>query len=94
VISSPDAAGRSSTTASAGSPALSRARDILARYPIIDGHNDLPFAMRLLNDYDLDGYPIDVEQGRTYTDLVRLRAGGVGGQFWSVYVPCNASRSG
>jgi membrane dipeptidase len=67
-----------------------RAREILARYPILDGHNDLPFAMRLLNDYDLDGYPIDVEQTRTRTDLVRLRTGGVGGQFWSVYVPCNA----
>ncbi len=63
---------------------------MLARFPIIDGHNDLPFAMRLLNDYDLDGYPVDVEQTRTYTDLVRLRAGGVGGQFWSVYVPCSA----
>jgi membrane dipeptidase len=71
-------------------PAVSRARDILARYPILDGHNDLPYAMRLLNNYDLDGYPIDVEQTRTYTDLVRLRAGGVGGQFWSVYVPCSA----
>jgi len=66
------------------------AQDVLARYPIIDGHNDLPFAMRLLNNYDLDGYPIDIEQTQTYTDLVRLRAGGVGGQFWSVYVPCKA----
>lgn len=70
--------------------ALTRARDLLARYPILDGHNDLPFALRLLNDYDLDDYPVDVEQTRTYTDLVRLRAGGVGGQFWSVYVPCAA----
>jgi membrane dipeptidase len=76
--------------APADDTAVSRARDVLTRYPIIDGHNDLPFAMRLLNDYDLDGYPIDVEQSRTFTDLVRLRAGGVGGQFWSVYVPCNA----
>jgi membrane dipeptidase len=88
MTSSPDAAGR--PPAAADEPAVSRARDVLARYPIIDGHNDLPFALRLLNDYDLDGYPIDVEQTRTYTDLVRLHAGGVGGQFWSVYVPCSA----
>jgi len=65
-------------------------RDLLARYPILDGHNDLPIALRELNGYDLDGYPIDVEQSETCTDLVRLRAGGVGGQFWSVYVPCGA----
>jgi len=76
--------------ASADNPAASRARDVLARYPILDGHNDLPFALRELNNYDLDAYPLDVEQTRTFTDLVRLRAGGVGGQFWSVYVPCGA----
>ena len=71
-------------------PAVSRAREVLARYPILDGHNDLPIALRELNNYDLDAYPIDVEQAQTFTDLVRLRAGGVGGQFWSVYVPCSA----
>ncbi|MDQ2797629.1 MAG: dipeptidase, partial [Actinomycetota bacterium] len=61
----------------------------LERHPIIDGHNDLAWAMRGLNSYDLDAYPLDVEQGATNTDLVRLRAGGVGGQFWSVYVPAH-----
>ena len=54
---------------------------------IIDGHNDLAWAMRQLNGYDLDAYPLDVRQDRTRTDLVRLAEGGVGGQFWSVYVP-------
>ncbi|GAB2481738.1 dipeptidase [Jatrophihabitans fulvus] len=53
---------------------------------VVDGHNDLPWAMRLLNDYDLDAYPVDVEQDATHTDLVRLRRGGVAAQFWSVYV--------
>jgi len=51
---------------------------------LIDGHNDLPWQLRELGD-DLDlraGTP-----GVTHTDLPRLRAGGVGGQFWSVYVP-------
>lgn len=61
--------------------------DILGRHPIIDGHNDLAWAMRELNGYDLAGYRLDERQQRTRTDLVRLAEGGVGGQFWSVYVP-------
>lgn len=65
----------------------------LERHPIIDGHNDLAWAMRGLNSYDLDAYPLDVEQSATNTDLVRLRAGGVGGQFWSVYVPAHLGAS-
>jgi membrane dipeptidase len=66
---------------------LSRAREILDRHPILDGHNDLAWAMRQHVDYDLEAYPLDVEQSATQTDLLRLRRGGVGGQFWSVYVP-------
>ncbi|WP_375480749.1 dipeptidase [uncultured Jatrophihabitans sp.] len=68
-----------------------RAHEALARSPIVDGHNDLAWAMRDLVGYDLDAYPLDVEQDRTHTDLVRLRAGGVGGQFWSVFVPAQLS---
>jgi membrane dipeptidase len=63
------------------------ARGVLARYPILDGHNDLAYAMRELTGYDLSEYPLDQRQERTRTDLVRLAEGGVGGQFWSVYVP-------
>jgi membrane dipeptidase len=64
-----------------------RARKVLDRYPIVDGHNDLAWAMHEQFGYDFDAHPIDVAQTSTQTDLVRLRAGGVGGQFWSVYVP-------
>ncbi len=63
--------------------------ELLARHPILDGHNDLAFAMRDLVGYDMAAYPLDVAQTKTQTDLVRLRAGGVGGQFWSVFVPSN-----
>ena len=66
---------------------LDAARELLARHPIIDGHNDLPWAMRQLNNYDIVGYPLDVRQSKTRTDLIRLAEGGVGGQFWSVFVP-------
>jgi membrane dipeptidase len=62
-------------------------REILARHPIIDGHNDLAWAMHQHFDYDLDAHPVDVRSAVTQTDLIRLREGGVGGQFWSVYVP-------
>src|SRR3954449_923681 len=68
---------------------LDRARDVLSRHPVLDGHNDLPWAMRNHVAYDLDAYPLDVEQTSTQTDLVRLRRGGVGAQFWSVYVPAS-----
>lgn len=66
---------------------LAAAQDLLARHPIIDGHNDLPFELRQLVNYDLDAYDIGKRQSRTHTDLVRLAEGGVGGQFWSVFVP-------
>jgi membrane dipeptidase len=64
-----------------------RARAALAAYPIVDGHNDLAFALREMIDYDLDRYDISARQTMTQTDLVRLAEGGVGGQFWSVYAP-------
>jgi membrane dipeptidase len=66
---------------------LDLARAVLAEHPIVDGHNDLPWAMRELNGYDTAAYPLNHRQDRTRTDLVRLRDGGVGAQFWSVFVP-------
>ena len=54
---------------------------------VVDGHNDLPWAMREVN-YDFSAVDIAVPQPQLHTDLPRLRAGGVGAQFWSVFVPC------
>ena len=66
---------------------LARARDLLAAHPVVDGHNDLPWALRSQVAYDLDRFDLATDQsGRTHTDIPRLRAGGVGAQFWSVYV--------
>jgi membrane dipeptidase len=56
---------------------------------IWDGHNDFAWEMRRLAGYDLDRYPFDQPIPELHTDLPRLRAGGVGAQFWSVYVPCS-----
>lgn len=54
---------------------------------VIDGHNDLAWAMRDLAGYDLDAVDLARAEPRLQTDLPRLRAGGVTGQFWSVFVP-------
>lgn len=70
-----------------------RARTLLGATPLVDGHNDLPWALRMLPGVDSsrsDGSGVDLTQPQPslHTDLGRLRAGGVGMQFWSVYVPC------
>ena len=61
---------------------------------MLDGHNDLPWEIRKYpaSPGDLDAYDLRrraPEPG--VTDIPRLRAGGVGGQFWSVYVPGEGS---
>jgi membrane dipeptidase len=60
---------------------------LLARHPVIDGHNDLLWEARTQVGYDFDRLDIAAGGTPTHTDLPRLAAGGVGGQFWSVYVP-------
>ena len=71
-----------------------RVRSILAKTPLIDGHNDLPGQYRTQVSGHLDEMPFasDLTQREkpTHTDLPRLREGGVGGQFWSVYIPIKA----
>ena len=69
-------------------PALEHAKQLLHSTLLIDGHNDLPWAVRTdkqaagrVEAYDLRG------KVAGQTDIARLRQGGVGGQFWSVYIP-------
>ena len=62
--------------------------DLLAEHPVMDGHNDLLWTMRDKNSYDFAAYDVGERQTETHTDLPRLREGGVGAQFWSVFVPC------
>ncbi|GAB7051848.1 dipeptidase [Catenuloplanes indicus] len=58
---------------------------VLRESPVVDGHNDLPWQLRVHRGYAVDG--LDTGLPALHTDLPRLRAGGVGAQFWSVYVP-------
>ncbi len=66
---------------------LSELRDLLAGAPLVDGHNDLLWEMRKQVAYDFDQVDIAAGAPSLQTDLPRMRAGGVGAQFWSVYVP-------
>src|SRR5579875_235021 len=66
---------------------------VLTQMPIIDGHNDLPWEIR--EGYDFWRKPLDLNADTSklahplQTDLVRLKKGHVGAQFWSVWIPTN-----
>jgi membrane dipeptidase len=66
---------------------IAHAQRLLAEAPVIDGHNDYPSQVRELAQGDLGKLDIAHAQPAVMTDIPRLKAGGVGGQFWSVYVP-------
>lgn len=77
----------------AASQTPEQARAILQTTPLIDGHNDLPWALRQRFGSDVHGVDLTQDQSGLepplHTDIPRLRAGGVGAQFWSVYVPAS-----
>lgn len=56
---------------------------------ILDGHNDLPWKLRERSGAGLGAADLRGGEPDLHTDLPRLRAGGVCGQFWSVFVPCS-----
>jgi membrane dipeptidase len=70
---------------------IEQARRILRTTPLIDGHNDLPWAIRDDHAGKFEGIDLTRDTRALtpplQTDIPRLRQGGVGGQFWSVYVP-------
>jgi membrane dipeptidase len=74
---------------------LDRARRILATTPLIDGHNDLPWAIRESKTAPMDVEAYDLRRHTPgHTDLDRLHAGMVSGQFWSIYIPGEIADSG
>jgi membrane dipeptidase len=84
-----------SAAAAQSDPALERARKILRSVPLIDGHNDLAWEIRESKTAPMDVAAYDLRT-RTpgHTDLERLKAGQVGAQFWSIYVPGEVKDSG
>ncbi len=85
---------------SAGPPVRLTAQDyraqalrILRSVPLVDGHNDIPDTVRKLGG--LDSVNLAVSQPKLLmTDIPRLRAGGVGAQFWAAYVPVKTLHGG
>ncbi|MGB3763364.1 MAG: dipeptidase [Ornithinimicrobium sp.] len=73
-------------------PYLDHVKALLASTPLIDGHNDLAWEAREQAAYDWDRLDISHPTLTTHTDLPRLRAGCVGAQFWSVWVPSTLPR--
>lgn len=66
---------------------VDQAAAIHREVPLIDGHNDIPWQYRQKVSRDLSRIDLRQPQPELHTDIPRLRRGGVGGQFWSVYVP-------
>jgi membrane dipeptidase len=67
-------------------PGLERIRDLLRAAPLVDGHNDLLWELRKTDGSD-GALDVSVPREGLHSDLPRMAAGGVGGQFWSVFVP-------
>jgi membrane dipeptidase len=66
---------------------LDTARALLAHSPLVDGHNDLAWELRVAGAQDLASTDLAAPLAGMHTDLPRLASGGVGAQFWSVFVP-------
>ncbi|TWP48201.1 membrane dipeptidase [Lentzea tibetensis] len=73
-----------------------RAKALLQRVPLVDGHNDLPWSLRdFFGENSTDNVfdtaakvDLTTVQPKLHTDFVKAREGGLGMQFWSVYIPC------
>ncbi len=61
---------------------------------VIDGHNDLPWKVRVQAESSFDKLDISQPQDQLHTDIPRLVRGGLGAQFWSAYVPVETIKSG
>ncbi|XP_060571272.1 dipeptidase 1-like [Ruditapes philippinarum] len=75
---------------------VEKAKCVLDSYPLVDGHNDLPYRYRMYANASV--YSVDLRDdlrivwntSLSHTDIPRLRAGKLGAQFWACYVPCGS----
>jgi membrane dipeptidase len=89
-IAAPPAAPRPRDPVTLTEEALRLHRECL----VFDGHNDLPWRLRDLEDMDLRKLDLRKQQKDGHTDIPRLRKGGVGAQFWSAFVPAETRKTG
>ncbi|MGB3470475.1 MAG: dipeptidase [Erythrobacter sp.] len=94
------AAAQASAEAAPADPAMEVAQAALAVAPVFDGHNDVPFQLRIRLENQINRFDFTdtIANGRAdafgrvmHTDLTRLAQGRVGAQYWSVYVPASLS---
>ncbi len=71
-----------------------QARQLHRSAIVIDGHNDLPWELRAQGSLSFQRLDISQQQPTLQTDIPRLKQGGVGAQFWSVYVPASTAYDG
>ena len=85
------------TPASAANEEIESMRALLRSAPLIDGHNDVPWQIRSRFENDLSAFDFgdttELEPAM-HTDLPRLKLSGLGGQFWSVYIPTSLAGPG
>src|SRR5207342_28498 len=88
VATSSTLAAQGAAAAKGGDANMARALKVLRSSPVVDGHNDLPWRIRedTVRPHDVEAYDLR-KRAPGMTDLARLKAGHVGGQFWSIYIP-------
>ncbi|KAK3510127.1 hypothetical protein QTP70_026844 [Hemibagrus guttatus] len=67
----------------------SKTLELMSKYRLIDGHNDLPLQLRMLQNNKLSQFNL-YNSSKTATDITRLKAAHVGGQMFAAYVLCTA----
>jgi len=68
---------------------MTRALQLMSETPLIDGHNDLPWQLRKLNNNQLNKVDLNT-LSNTHTNIPKIKEGRLGAQFWSAYVPCDS----
>jgi membrane dipeptidase len=66
---------------------VEHAKELMRQVPLVDGHNDLPWDIRVRYGMSVDSFDFSVRHTRGHTDIPRLRDGLVGAQFWSTWTP-------
>ncbi|XP_029318649.1 dipeptidase 1 [Cottoperca gobio] len=72
---------------SAEDPYMTRALQLMSETPLIDGHNDLPWQLRMQFNNELNRVDLNTLE-TTHTNIPKIKEGRLGAQFWSAYVPC------
>ncbi|XP_077568943.1 dipeptidase 1 isoform X2 [Stigmatopora nigra] len=68
---------------------ISRALKLMSETPLIDGHNDLPWQLRIQFNNQLNKVDLNTLE-KTHTNIPKIKMGRLGAQFWSAYVPCES----